>query len=52
MNLILLILSVINLVYLFFLLKHTDKVINSVKEDTWQLVNSVNRMLWQEIEKT
>ena len=51
MNLILLVLSIMNLACLLFLLGHTEKVIDAVKDDTWYIVNSVNRELWQEIEK-
>lgn len=51
MNLILLILSIVNLACLLFLLRHTNRVIDSVRHETFDLVNSVNKELWQEIEK-
>ena len=51
MNLILLVLSIMNLACLLFLLRHTEKVIDAVRHDAWDIVNSVNRELWQEIEK-
>lgn len=51
MSLILLFLSICNLVCMLCLIKHTDNAISSVKDDTWHIVNSATRHMWDEIEK-